>query len=294
MIALAALSLAGCSVVTDFFHEKFADASDGGSVNDAGDAALVPLATCGNGVVEAPLENCDPPNADAGCSTFCRTCATGERNFTDPATGHCYSFFGANPQSFAGGASACDALGGTLVTITDGLESASVGNVFPTGDTVAHIGLVANSAGVVTHWYNGEVVAYECWPNNCTMMQPSLLASTQCVFSQGGQWSAGDQSATAPYICEFSGWLYNPATHHAFLPLAATADCAAAESKCNALSSHLATITAGDADDTFLRQRHVVTETLTVNDDTGACHALTPASVDAGVAAYAGYLCEVK
>jgi hypothetical protein len=296
-VALA-LCLSGCSVLTDFFHEKYSATSltDGGIVSD--DGSIIPLATCGNGVTEAPLEDCDPPNADGGCSSFCRTCAYGEKNVADATTGHCYSLFGismTSGQQFTDAATACDRLGGTIVTIGDPAEANSVGMVFDSADTDAHIGLLPNSAGIFTNWYNGEVVHYECWPNNCSMTQPSAVQPTDCIESQGGLWRVLPTTTVHPYICEVSGWLYNAATNHAFLPLAKAADCVSAESNCNTLSkrAHLATITAGDADDTFLRQRNVVTETLTVNDANG-CSSLVPASVDAGVASYSGYLCEVK
>jgi hypothetical protein len=285
VIALVALSLASCSAVTDFFHETYAP-------------------TCGNEVVEPPIEDCDPPNLDAGCSTSCRSCTLGGKNVIDPdpEQARCYSAFdnsGALSQPWQLAADDCDSTGGKLVVID--ATNAKLQQEISTADHVAWFGL-RRINGSIAYAYDGEPQLYTCWGAQCTDNGNPPPTDDYFIIQFGLNWFGdGDTGAmSAPYTCEYAPWTINPETHHAFLALArAASDCPTAETRCAGLGKgvHLATIALGSSDDDFIRERHLLTETLRCKDEHGACATVAPDNPDAGAmdaADYSGYLCEVE
>lgn len=95
---------------------------------------------CGDGLVVGD-EECDDMNGvdTDGCTTNCRagaicsaaTIAGGDAFVTDPATGHCYAAFNADPTTWPQAVTLCDAISADshLVTITSSAEQALVHSI---------------------------------------------------------------------------------------------------------------------------------------------------------------------
>ena len=209
--------------------------SDGSDVGDAcrgggsGDGGVVVPASCGNGVVDDPNEQCDsgaansddPASATATCTSMCKSRAScgsvagSSGAKIDPSTGHCYVAW-PGPINYASAQRDCQSRGGYLTVVTDAAENALVSSIAPL--TQAWIGLeVTHGTTDSFHWVDGEAYSYAAFsvgePNDgalnggrtedCIARTITGWADLPCGFPATGSLPSSPTFALG-YVCEAS------------------------------------------------------------------------------------------
>lgn len=205
---------------------------------------------CGDGTVQAPVEECDDGNHanGDGCSSRCLRCDAGDARFVWAQSGRCYSRHDqALPWHQAD--AACRAVGAHLASLNAWAEMRQV-----------HTTLLAGRGGhywtgLSDMWGSGEYRWSSGEPQNLLLRwsaQPP--PSSQCVSID----AAGDISAERKplhaepcheprgFLCEKEEWRTSPANGHAYRHAGLLPTLDAAVAACKRAGGHLVSIADGD------------------------------------------------
>jgi hypothetical protein len=113
--------------------------------------------------------------------------------------GHCYSYHH-GPTDWSNATAACSAVGGHIVTYSDGAESAAVvDGLLATRSGAAWIGLLAGS----WVWVDNTPFLYSNWAAG----EPSnSLGDRRATQLPDGSWVVQRRDHNASFVCEVSGW----------------------------------------------------------------------------------------
>jgi cysteine-rich repeat protein len=210
---------------------------------------------CGDGQVQAPMEECDDGNRADGdsCSSRCLRCDAGDDRFVWAQSGRCYSRHD-QPLSWHEAAAACREVGAHLVSLNAYAELRKVHTRMLAGRTGAYwIGLSDSWGSGEYRWSSGE-------PQNLLLRwsaQPP--PPSRCVSLD----AAGDVTVPLkPYraepcgeargfLCEKEEWRTSPMNGHAYRHLGLVRTVKEAMGACERAGGHLVTID-GDDENLFV------------------------------------------
>jgi cysteine-rich repeat protein len=181
------------------------ECDDGNALDSDACPSTCRAARCGDGLVEADIEFCDDANDidDDGCDTSCTPCgrdpAALGRTF-DPATGHCY--FGYPEMTWAEAEADCVVRGGYLATIANEAENEVVRRVLGRNLFIGFRDLEVEGEW---SWSNGEASTFTRWAGG----EPNDYGTGEdCAeMYPSGDWNDNYCTNRRPYVCERPGMM---------------------------------------------------------------------------------------
>jgi cysteine-rich repeat protein len=215
-----------------------------------GHARRAAASHCGDGVVQAPVEECDDGNRDDGdgCSSQCLRCEAGEARFVWSQSGRCYTRHDA-PLPWREAAAACNAIGAHLVSLNAWAELRAVSTHLLAGRSESYwIGLSDVGGSGEYRWDSGEP------QNRLLRWSAAPPAPGRCVsFDASGDISADLKPMRASacdeargFLCEKEEWRTSPTNGHAYRQVGMAQTFDEATAACRRAGGHLVTIDAGD------------------------------------------------
>jgi hypothetical protein len=219
---------------------------DDGVNLETGSCPMCRFAQCGDGLVHAGVEECDPADAATPtCTSACLACNEGDLAYARETNQHCYLSFAATAV-YNDARDACFARRTHLVTLTDITENADVnGAIVPTAAT--WMGLEDRTVEGTFVWISGEPFgAFTNWsagnPDNGGVTPPANCGAV----STTGMWDDTSCTATLGYVCEQSPWRVRPEDGHAYRVIPGLFMWSEAVTECGAVGGHLATINSAE------------------------------------------------
>ncbi len=231
-------------------------------------AAFSPAArtpTCGDGIVRAPIEECDDGNQrdGDGCTSTCRRCEGPDR-FFHSGTGTCYVVH-RTPEKWESARRTCEENGSVLVTYQEGSQLDAVGKAFRISSLWT--GLRRERTGGAHVWYTGEPLL----PSLRRPLEDEIALrgreeSPNCVRQVERKWrgwpttvlETAQCSERHPFVCRDVEWTVDPRTGHAYRAFVDPQQWIDARRACERTGGHLATLTSQAEQD--LVSRYILVE----------------------------------
>ena len=205
---------------------------------------------CGDGVVRAPVEECDDGNRSEGdgCSSQCLRCQAGDARFVWTQSGRCYTRHD-QPLPWRAAAAACSALGAHLVSLNAWAEMREVSGHLMAGRHGAYW------TGLSDTWGSGEYRWNSGEPQNLLLRWWSEQPPPgRCVsFDAAGSITAEIKpmqtescDEARPFVCEKEEWRVSPVNGHAYRHVGMVQTFDEATAACAQAGGHLLTIADGD------------------------------------------------
>lgn len=217
-----------------------------GAVIDGGSMVAPPSwpPVCGDGILQAPIEECEPGTAsdDGYCASNCRPCGSSTQpGFYWETTGSCY-WLNPSPSSWSSSRDACRARGGGDLVVYETEEEWAAVRDRISPATPSFIGLYYYYAWL---WIDSRPLSNPHWSEE--PISPN--SHSRAVQSADGSWQMVDVflGATRPAVCEREardGWILGTGElqGHAYLLIRETVSWEFARLRCESYGAHLLTI----------------------------------------------------